>query len=126
MNVLPRDKQIAILSHLVERSSVRSTERLVGVCREAVLRLLARVGDGCANLLDETMRDLPCTRLELDELWAFVGKKQRHVKQTDDASRVGDQWTFVAICADSKLVPSFLTTSTRDEVSTRAFVDDLA
>ncbi|MGO8993847.1 MAG: hypothetical protein ACLQVI_11000 [Polyangiaceae bacterium] len=126
MNVLPRDKQIAILSHLVEGSSVRSTERLVGVCREAVLRLLVRVGDGCANLLDETMRDLPCTRLELDELWAFVGKKQRHVKETDDASRVGDQWTFVAICADTKLVPSFLTTSTRDDASTRTFVDDLA
>ena len=94
MNVLPREKQIAILSHLVEGSSVRSTERLVGVCREAVLRLLVRVGGGCANLLDESMVDFPCTRLELDELWAFVGKKQRHVRNTDDASRVGDTWTY--------------------------------
>jgi IS1 family transposase len=125
MNTLPREKQIAILSQLVEGSSVRSTERLVGVCREAVLRLLVRVGDGCANLLDEKMRELPCTRLELDELWAFVGKKQRHVKETDDANRVGDTWTFVAICADTKLVPSFITGKRTDE-ATRAFVSDLA
>jgi IS1 family transposase len=125
MNVLPREKQIAILNHLVEGSSVRSTERLVGVCREAVLRLLVRVGGGSANLLDETMRDLPCTRLELDELWAFVGKKQRHVRESDDASRVGDQWTYVAICADTKLVPSFLTGKRNDE-TTRVFVADLA
>lgn len=125
MNVLPREKQIAILSHLVEGSSVRSTERLVGVCREAVLRLLVRVGGGCANLLDETMVDLPCTRLELDELWAFVGKKQRHVRMTDDASRVGDTWTYVAVCADTKIVPSFLTGKRTDE-TTRVFVADLA
>ena len=125
MNVLPREKQIAILNQLVEGSSVRSTERLVGVCREAVLRLLVRVGGGCADLLDEKMRELPCTRLELDVLWAFVGKKQRHVKATDDASRVGDAWTYVAICADTKLVPSFMT-GKRTEETTRAFVADLA
>ena len=125
MNVLPRDKQIAILSQLVEGSSVRSTERLVGVCREAVLRLLVRVGGGCANLLDETMLNLPCKRLELDELWAFVGKKQRHVRKTDDASRVGDTWTYVAVCADTKIVPTFMTGKRTDE-TTQAFVADLA
>jgi IS1 family transposase len=124
MNVLPREKQIAILSHLVEGSSVRSTERLVGVCREAVLRLLVRVGGGAANLLDETMRDLPCVRLELDELWAFVGKKQRHVREGDSAD-MGDTWTYVAICADTKLVPSFLT-GKRNDATTRVFVADLA
>jgi len=124
MNVLPREKQIAILSHLVEGSSVRSTERLVGVCREAVLRLLVRVGGGCANLMDETMRELPCTRLELDELWSFVGKKQRHVRASDSMD-VGDTWTYVALCADTKLVPSFLTGKRTDE-TTRSFVDDLS
>jgi IS1 family transposase len=96
----------------------------VGVCREAALRLLVRVGGGCANLLDETMRDLPCTRLELDELWAFVGKKQRHLRVGDDPS-LGDTRTSVAVCADTKIVPSLLTGKRTDE-TTRVFVADLA
>ena len=124
-NVLPRDRQLAVLSALVEGVSVRGTERLTGVCREAVLSLLVRVGDGCAALLDAKMRDLPCTRLEIDELWAVVGKKQRHVKETDDASRVGDCWTYVAIDAETKLVPCFLT-GKRDVATTDTFISDLA
>jgi IS1 family transposase len=125
MNTLPREKQIAILTQLVEGSSIRSTERIVGVCREAVLRLLVRVGEGCESLHDEMMRELPCERLELDELWAFVGKKARHVKATDDDRRVGDMWTYTAICADTKLVASFMT-GKRDDATTRAFTNDLA
>jgi len=95
-NVLPRSKQVAVLSSLVEGVSVRGTERLVDVSRETVLSLLVRVGNGCAALLDERMRDLPCKRLELDELWAFVQKKQRNVREEEDGSRVGDTWTYVA------------------------------
>src|SRR5258708_37019091 len=106
-NVLPREKQIAILSALVEGNSARSVERMTGVHRDTILRLMVRVGNGCADLLNVTMRNLPCDRLELDELWAFVGKKQRHVSDVDDASRVGDTWTYVALDADTKLVPSF-------------------
>ena len=124
-NTLPREKQIAVVNALVEGCSIRSAERMTGVNRETIGTLLVRVGDGCAALLDETMRDLPCKRLELDELWAFVGKKQRHVKETDDASLVGDTWTYVAIDADTKLVPSFFV-GKRDAESTRAFIADLA
>jgi IS1 family transposase len=124
-NNLPREKQIAVVNALVEGCSIRSTERMTGVNRETVGTLLARMGDGCAALLDVTMRDLPCTRLELDELWAFVGKKQRHVKATDDASRVGDTWTWVAVDAETKLVPSFLV-GKRDAACATAFVQDLA
>jgi len=124
MNVLPRDKQIAILSHLVEGSSVRSTERLVGVCREGVLRLLVRVGSGCANLLDETMVNLPCKRLEIDELWSFIQKKQRHVTAMDGFDK-GDVWTYVALDPETKLIPTFMT-GKRTEESTRAFIKSLA
>ncbi len=124
-NVLPRSQQVAVVNALVEGCSIRSTERMTGVNRETVGKLLVRIGDGCASLLDGMMRDLPCTRLELDELWAFVGKKQRHVKATDDASRVGDAWTFVAVDADTKLVPSFLV-GKRDAETTRVFVADVA
>ena len=124
-NVLHRSQQVAVVNALVEGCSIRSTERMTGVNRETIGTLLVRVGDGCASLLDETMRDLPCARLELDELWAFVGKKQRHVSSSDDASRMGDTWTYVAVDAETKLVPSFLV-GKRDSATTRAFVADVA
>jgi len=123
-NALPRSKQIAVLSCLVEGTSVRSAERLTGVHRDTILRLMVRVGNGCSALLDETMRELPCTRLELDELWAFIQKKQRRVTAFDDPS-LGDCWTYVAIDSDTKLVPMFMV-GKRDQSTTDAFVADLA
>ncbi len=123
-NVLPRDKQLAVLSALVEGNSVRSTERLFGVHRDTILRLMVRVGQGCSALLDEKMVDLSCERLELDELWAFIGKKQRHVRAGDSLD-AGDVWTYVAIDAETKLVPTFMS-GKRSEATTRAFIDDLA
>ena len=75
-------------------------------------------------LLDEKMRDLPCERLELDELWAFIGKKQRHVTASDDPTK-GDVWTWVAIDATTKLVPTFMT-GKRDADTANAFIKDLA
>jgi len=124
-NVLPHAKQLAVIGALVEGCSIRSTERMFGVHRDTIMRLRARVGEGCANLLDESMQDLPCARLELDELWAFVGKKQRHVSERDDSGRVGDVWTWVAIDAETKLVPSFMT-GKRDAETANAFIKDLA
>jgi IS1 family transposase len=124
-NNLPREKQVAVINALVEGCSMRATERMTGVNRETIGTLLLRVGNGCSDLLDETMRDLPCKRLEIDELWAYVGKKQRHVKPEDDASRVGDTWTFVALDAESKLVPSFMV-GKRDAETADAFIADVA
>ena len=124
-NALPRSKQVAVIAALTEGCSLRSTSRLTGVDRETVGTLLARVGEGCEALLDDTMVNLPCKRLELDELWSFVGKKQRHVKAKDDSSRVGDTWTWLAIDSDTKLVPSFLV-GKRRQADARAFVADLA
>ena len=123
-NVLPRSKQVQVVSALVEGCSVRSTERMTGVNRKTVLTLLVRMGEGCASLLDDTMVNLPCKRLELDELWAFIGKKERQLTESDDASK-GDAWTFVAVDAETKLVPSFLV-GKRDQVTTNAFIHDLA
>lgn len=124
-NVLPTERKLAVLSALTEGCSIRSTERMTGVNRETVGKLLVRVGNGCASLLDEKMVDLGCERLELDELWSFVGKKQRSVTERDDASRVGDQWVYVAIDADTKLIPSFLV-GKREIQNTNAFVADVA
>jgi IS1 family transposase len=125
MNLLPREKQLAIVTALVEGVSVRGTSRMTGVTVETILKLLVKVGAGSAALLDETMRELPCERLEIDELWAFVEKKQRNVRESDDASRVGDTWTYVAIDATTKLVPCFMT-GKRNDATTRAFINDLA
>src|SRR5713226_505504 len=106
-NILPRPKQIAVLNALVEGVSVRSTERMLDVSRETVLSLLVRVGEGCNQLHDSMMRDLPCERIECDEIWGFIQKKQRRVTAADDAGQVGDAWTFVGIDADTKLIPAY-------------------
>ncbi len=124
-NHLPREKQIAVVNALVEGCSIRATERMTGVNRETIGTLLVRVGDGCSMLLDEKMRGLDCKRLEIDELWAFVGKKQRHVTKLDVGKHVGDAWTYVALDAETKLVPSFLV-GKRTAACTQAFIADVA
>lgn len=123
-NNLPRVKQVAVVSALVEGCSMRSVSRMHDIDRKTIARVLDRIGAGCAALLDTTMRDLPCERLELDELWAFVGKKQRHVTEADP-EEAGDTWTWVAVDAETKLVPSFLV-GKRDAETAEAFVSDLA
>jgi IS1 family transposase len=124
-NILRTEKQLAVLSALVEGCSVRSTERLTGVHRDTICRLLVTVGTGCASLLDEKMVNLDCQRLEMDELWSFVAKKQRSVTKVDNQKLVGDQWTYVAIDADTKLIPTFLV-GKRESQNTNAFVADVA
>jgi IS1 family transposase len=125
MNKLPMDKQASALSALVEGCSIRSVERMTGVHRDTIMRLSTRVGEGCTRLMDDMMRGLSCGRIEVDEIWSYVGKKQRHVNMRDDIARVGDMWTFVAMDADTKLVPSFRVGKRTLEDAT-AFMVDLA
>jgi len=122
-NVLNTDKQIAIIAALAEGSSIRSVERMTCVHRDTIMRLGVRVGQGCTALMDVKMRELPCTRLEMDEIWGFVGKKEKHVKEGD--SGVGSVWTFCAIDADTKLVPAFRV-GDRDAATANAFLKDVA
>ena len=124
-NVLKREKQERVIAALVEGSSVRSVERMTGVHRDTIIRLMKRVGAGCEALMDSELRDLGCRRIQVDEIWAYVQKKQRHIQPKDDASQVGDFWTFVAIDADTKLVPNFKV-GKRDARTAQAFIDDLA
>ena len=123
-NVLGMDRQVGIIGALCEGSSIRSIERTTGVHRDTVMRLGVRVGQGCTAMMDGTLRDLPCARLEMDEIWGFIGKKEKHVKPVDDP-RAGDVWTFCAIDADSKLVPSFKV-GKRTNAAADAFVQDVA
>jgi IS1 family transposase len=122
-NVLNADKQIAVIGALAEGSSIRSIERITGVHRDTIMRLGVKVGQGCATLLDTSMRNLPCNRLEMDEIWGFVGKKDRNVREGDNA--VGSVWTFCAIDAETKLVPAFKC-GDRDVATAKAFVQDVA
>jgi IS1 family transposase len=122
-NVLDTDKQIAVIGALVEGSSIRSIERVTGIHRDTVMRLGVKVGQGCAKMLDTAMRDLPCNRLEMDEIWGFVGKKDRNVREGEDG--VGSVWTFCAIDAETKLVPAFKC-GNRDAATAKAFVQDIA
>jgi IS1 family transposase len=124
-NVLPRDKQAAVISAIVEGVSVRSIERMTGVHRDTIVRLMVKVGQACEVLLDKIMVDLPCAEIEVDEIWGYVAKKQRHVTEDDDATQVGDCWTFVAIDPETKVIPSFRT-GKRDAETTREFISDLA
>ena len=123
-NVLDTDKKIAVISALAEGSSIRSIERMTGIHRDTIMRLGVKVGQGCTALMDATMRDLPCNRLELDEIWGFVGKKDRNVR-IGDSSQVGSVWTFCAIDAETKLVPAFKT-GERNVATATAFVQDVA
>jgi IS1 family transposase len=122
-NVLNTDKQIAIISALTEGSSIRSIERMTGVHRDTIMRLGVKVGQGCTALMDAKMRDLSCNRLEMDEIWGFVGKKERNVRPNETA--MGSVWTFCAIDAETKLVPSFKV-GNRDKATADAFCADVA
>jgi transposase-like protein len=124
-NVLPTEKQIAVISSLCEGSSIRSIERITGVHRDTIMRLGVKVGRGCTALMDAKMRNLDCTRLEMDEIWGYVGKKEKHLRQGDDP-QLGNVWTFCVIDADTKLVPAFHVAKERDVEAATAFVTDVA
>lgn len=126
MNKLPLPKRVAIISALVEGNSLRSTSRMVGVSINTVTKLLVEVGKACSDYQDRVMRNLSCKRLQIDEIWAFCYAKEKNVP---DARRgqfgYGDVWTFVAIDADTKLVPHWWH-GNRTACDAKSFVDDVA
>jgi IS1 family transposase len=124
MNVLPIEKQVQIISALVEGNSVRATARMVGVEHKTVLRVLLRVGDHCGQILNERMRRLPCKIVQLDEIWTFVAKKEKRITTDDNPMEVGDQYVFVSMDSESKLIPSFFV-GKRSAASAWYFVQDL-
>jgi IS1 family transposase len=123
-NRLPEDKQIAIISALAEGSSMRAISRMTGVHQDTICRLGVRVGQGCARLLDQKMRGLTCRFLQFDEIWGFIGKKEKHLSVDDDPT-LGDVWTFCAIDAETKLMPAFKC-GKRNHATANAFVSDVA
>lgn len=123
MNVLSRDQQIQIIACLTEGQSIRATERITGVHRDTIMRLGARVGRGCAELHDRMMVGIRAGRLELDEIWGYVGKKQKRVQRHEIAHK-GDQYTFIGMSASAKAIISYRT-GKRDTENTDLFIQDL-
>ncbi|MFI5089211.1 MAG: IS1 family transposase [Terriglobales bacterium] len=124
MYTLSSEKKLAIVSFLLEGNSVRSTERITGAHRDTICRLLVQVGDHCTELLDAQMRNLRCNYIQCDEIWTYVGKKQKRVRD-GDPPEAGDQWVFVAIDPESKLIPVH-TVGKRTEETTWYFMQELA
>ena len=125
-NVLSTEKRVTILRCLVDGQSIRGTARIAGVAINSVVKLLVQAGTLASQYQDEHIRNLSCTRLELDEIWAFVYAKQKNVERAKSAPKeAGDAWTWTAICADTKLVPTWRI-GDRSAATALDFMDDLA
>jgi len=109
MNRLSTEKRAQIIGCLVEGNSIRATVRMTGAAKATVTKLLVDLGKACAEYQDVTLRDLPCNVIECDEIWAYCYAKAKNVPdEHKDTFGYGDVWTWTALCADTKLVPSWL------------------
>jgi IS1 family transposase len=106
MNALSLEKKILVLNSLVEGNSIRSTVRMTGVNKKTVMRLLVEAGEQAREILDTQLVNLQSRYVEVDEIWTYVGKKQKQVRR-NDSSEYGDQYVFVAMDAETKLVCGF-------------------
>src|ERR1700726_2370880 len=109
MNRLDNITRAQVIGCLIEGCSIRSTVRMTGVSKKTVMRLLVEIGEVCAIYQDQVFRNLRCKRLQLDEMWAWIYCKEKN--RTEEIARkqpdAGDVWPWVAVDADTKLVPSW-------------------
>ena len=125
MNKLTTAKRAQVIRCLVDGNGIRATVRITGVAKDTVTKLLVDLGEVCSAYQDRVMRDLPCKRIQLDEIWAFCYAKEKNVPEEKKGQPgYGDLWTWVAIDADTKLVPAWLVGG-RDSEYAHAFVMDL-
>lgn len=126
MNKLNNERRAQVVAALVEGNSIRATSRMTGTAKNTVIKLLEDIGTACANYQDEVMRDLPCRRIECDEIWSFCHSKKKNVSpENQGVLGYGDVWTWVAIEADTKLVPCWHV-GRRDAQAATEFINDLA
>lgn len=127
MNRMDTARRAQVVRCLIEGCSINSTVRMTGAAKHTILKLLVELGQACADFLNERMVNLNCERLQADETWAFCYAKQKNVKPKhfENGGYAGDIWTWVAIDADTKLIPSWFI-GLRDASSARSFIEDLA
>lgn len=121
-NVLKTEKKVAVIGMLAEGSSIRAIERITGVNRNTIMSLGLRVGSACKAIMDEKMRGLTSNHIQVDEIWGFIGSKQKRAEPTGN---FGDVWTFIALDSETKLIPTFVV-GKRDTYHARMFMEDLA
>lgn len=107
MNILSDEKKIAVLKLIVEGCSIRTTERITGVQRDTIVRLILRTGNDCAILHDATFRDVKCIAVEFDELWSYVGIKQKELPEFCITRHIGDQYLYIAFERYTKAVLTY-------------------
>lgn len=126
MNKLSIEKRVQILQMLCEGSSMRSISRIVDVSINTVTKLLVDAGNACSEYQDKVFHDLKCSRIQADEIWSFCYAKEKNVPEDKKGQfGYGDVYTWTAICADSKLIPSWYV-GRRDYRSASIFITDLA
>lgn len=126
MNKLSREKRAQILGCLVEGNSIRATARMCDVAFNTVLKFVPEIGMVCLEYQDKVFRNLKCKRIQCDEIWSFCYAKQKNVpKEKQGMFGYGDIWTWVALDADTKLVPSFFV-GDRDAKTAKLFIKDFA
>ncbi|MEW5912249.1 MAG: IS1 family transposase [Thermodesulfobacteriota bacterium] len=125
MNRLSTEKRAQVIGSLVEGNSIRATVRMTGVAKNTVTKLLVDIGRACAEYQNEHLVNLPCKNVQVDEIWSYCYAKEKNVP-IDKRGQFGygDVWTWVAICADTKLVPSYLV-GNRDADTAAVFLADL-
>jgi IS1 family transposase len=126
MNRLTTERRAQIIGSLVEGNSIRATVRMTGAAKNTITKLLADLGEACAEYQDGVLVDLPCKVVEADEIWSYCYSKQKNVpEQFKGTPGYGDVWTFTAICADTKLIPTWLV-GERTSDDAEVFMNDLA
>lgn len=126
MNRLSTKERARIIGALVEGNSLRATSRMTGAAKNTVTKLLVDIGQAAADYQDAHLQLLPCEVVEADEIWAYCYAKNKNVpEQFKGTPGYGDVWTFTAVCADTKLVPTWLV-GERTKDDAEVFLNDLA
>jgi IS1 family transposase len=125
MNKLSTENRTRVVAALVEGNSMRAVARMTGVARNTINALLVDLGAACSEYQDKAMRNLKCKRIQCDEIWSFVGAKEKNTTEETKAKGWGDCWTWTALDADTKLIPCWYV-GTRDAGAAYHFMHDLA
>jgi IS1 family transposase len=125
MNQLTIAERTRVIAALVEGNSLRAVSRMTGTHRTAIQKLLVEIGAACSSYQDRVFRNLSCKRIQCDEIWAFVGSKEKNTSEEKKAEGWGDCWTWIAMDAQTKLIPCWYV-GTRDSGAAYHFMHDLA
>jgi IS1 family transposase len=125
MNKLDSKKRAQVVAALVEGNSIRATVRMTGVAKNTIAKLLVELGSACSEYLNHALVNLPCKRVQCDEIWSFVGAKEKNVTPgLREKGWAGDVWTWVAMDADTKLICTWMV-GARHGAAAMEFIRDL-